>query len=55
MTFTLDLETWFKVTVQPLPKSTLCVEYEPDWAKGREDMPQTSDLGKGKRRYAPDK
>lgn len=33
MTFTCDLETWFKVTTYPLPKSTLSVRYEPDMDK----------------------
>lgn len=45
MTLTLDLESWFKVTEHTLTKGTLRVKFEPDWAKGREDMPQTSDLG----------
>lgn len=36
MTLTLDLETWFKVIVHPLPKDTQWVKYEPDWAKVRE-------------------
>lgn len=45
MTLTLDLESWFKVTEHTLNKGTLWVKFEPDWAKGREDMPQTSDLG----------
>lgn len=40
MILTLDLETWFKITAHPLPKGTLQVTYEPNWAKGREDMPQ---------------
>lgn len=33
MTFTCDLETWFKITTYPLPKSTLSVRYEPDMDK----------------------
>lgn len=33
MTFTCDLETWFKVTTYLLPKSTLSVRYEPDMDK----------------------
>lgn len=36
MTLTVDLKTWFKVIARPLPKGTLCVKYESDWAKGRE-------------------
>lgn len=28
----------FKVTAHSLPKDTLWVKYEPEWAKGREDM-----------------
>lgn len=42
MTLTLGLhvETWFKVTVHPLP--TMWVKYEPE-------------KGQGERRYAPDK
>ena len=43
---TFDLETWFKVTAHRLPKGTLWVKYEPDWAKEREDMPRTRDLGR---------
>lgn len=35
MTLTLDLETWLKVTVYPLPKGTR-VKYEPICAKGKE-------------------
>lgn len=31
---TFDLETWFKVTAHCLPKNTLGIKYEPDWAKG---------------------
>ena len=38
MTLTFDLEIWFKVTAHRLPKGTLWVKYEPDWAKEREDM-----------------
>lgn len=45
MTLTLDLETRFKITVHPLHKGTLWVKYESDWAKGREDMLRTRDLG----------
>uniref|UniRef100_K1RVG7 Uncharacterized protein n=1 Tax=Magallana gigas TaxID=29159 RepID=K1RVG7_MAGGI len=45
MTLTLDLETSFKVTTHSLPKGTLQVKNEPDWAKGREDMLRTRDLG----------
>lgn len=43
MTLTFDLENSFKVTACPLTKSTQWVKYETDWAKGREDMPRTSD------------
>lgn len=43
MTLTLDLESWFKVTEHTLNKGTLWVKFEPDWAKGGEDMPQTLD------------
>lgn len=45
MTFTLDLETWFKITAHLLPKGILQVKYEPNQAKGREDMLRTNDLG----------
>lgn len=45
-TLTFDLETLFKVTVHPLPKGTMWVKHDPDWAKGREDMLWTSDLGR---------
>lgn len=44
--FYFDLEKWFKVTAHPLPKGTLQVKYEPDWAVGREDMLWTSNLGR---------
>lgn len=37
-TLTFDLETLFKVIVHPLPKGTMWVKHDPDWAKGREDM-----------------
>lgn len=40
----LDLDTWFKLTAHPLPRGTLRKKYEPDWAKGREDMLHTRDL-----------
>lgn len=30
---TFDLETWFKVNVQPLHKNTQGIKSEPDWAK----------------------
>lgn len=33
-------------TSQPLPEGTLSVKYLPDWAKGRENMPQISDTRK---------
>lgn len=48
MTLSFDLETWFKVTAHPLPRGTLWVKYpyEADWGKGRDDMLQTSDLGR---------
>lgn len=39
-TLTLDLETEFKLTASHLLKGTLWVKFEPDWAKGREDMLQ---------------
>lgn len=45
MTLALDLKTWFKVTAYPIPKGTLWVKYEPNWTKGREDVPRTGDLG----------
>lgn len=45
MTLTVDLKTWFKVTAHPLPIGTLCMKYEPDLVKGREDMLQTSNIG----------
>lgn len=41
MTLTLDLESWFKVTEHTLNKGALWVKFEPDWAKGGEDIPQT--------------
>lgn len=34
MTFTLDIETWVKVTGHPLPKGILWVKCESDWTKG---------------------
>lgn len=34
-----------KIPSYPLPKDTLCVKYESDWTKGREDILRTSDLG----------
>lgn len=43
MTFTLDLET--EITAHFLPKGILQVKYEPNQAKGREDMLRTNDLG----------
>lgn len=46
MTLPLDIETCFKVTEHPLVKGNLCVKYEPDWAKGREDMLRISDYGR---------
>lgn len=46
MTLNLDLETWFKATADPLPKSSLWLNYEQDWVKGREDMFRTSILGR---------
>lgn len=36
MTLTSDIETWLIFTAHPLPKGTLLVEYEQEWAKGRE-------------------
>lgn len=48
ITLTLDLEKWFKFTAHLLPKETLWVKYEPHWAKGREDMFRTRDLGQKK-------
>lgn len=45
MTFIFDLETWFKITAHLLPKGTLWVMYEPDGAKGREDMLRTNRVG----------
>lgn len=39
MTLTFDVETWFKLIAQPLPKDTLYVKYKLDWTKGREDTP----------------
>lgn len=44
MTLSFDLETWFKDNARPLSKSTLLVNYEQDWVKGREDMPLSRDL-----------
>lgn len=46
MTLVLDLETWFKVTAHPLPKSNLWVKHEPTCTKEKENMLQTSDLGR---------
>lgn len=37
LTFTLDLEIWFKVTAQPLLKSSVYLKYEPKWALWRAD------------------
>lgn len=31
MTLTFDVETWFKLIAQPLPKDTLYVKYKLDW------------------------
>lgn len=45
MALTLDLETFFKVIAHPLPKGTLWVKYEPGWAKRREYMLRTRDIG----------
>lgn len=42
----LDLEILFKFTAHSLPKRILNVKYKPVWARGREDLPQTSDLGR---------
>lgn len=39
MTLTFDVETWFKLIAQPLPKDILYVKYKLDWTKGREDTP----------------
>lgn len=39
MTLTFDVETWFKLIAQPLPKDTLYVKYKLDWTEGREDTP----------------
>lgn len=33
ITLTVALETWFKVTVHPLPKGTLLMKNKPDWPK----------------------
>jgi hypothetical protein len=41
---TFDLEKRIKVTALQLPKGTLWVKYEPDWAKEREDMLWTREL-----------
>lgn len=50
MTFTLNLETWFKFTANPLPKGTLLVKYEPDYVKRRKNMLHTNDLRRTNRR-----
>lgn len=42
ITLIFELENLFKVTAQPLPKDTLWVNYKPGWAKGRENILQTS-------------
>lgn len=34
LTFTVDLEKWFKITTHPLPTLTLHVNYKPDRANG---------------------
>lgn len=36
MTFTFDLQIWFKVTEHTFPKSSVFVMFEPDRAEGRE-------------------
>lgn len=46
MTLTSELETWSKITAHPLPKGTLCVKYESDRTKGKEDMSRTGTLGR---------
>lgn len=46
LSLNLDLETWFKVTEQPLSKDTLLMKYEPGWGMGRDDMLWKSDLGR---------
>lgn len=38
------------VTAHPLPKGSLWVKYGPVWAKGKEDMLQTRDLGRTEKR-----
>lgn len=32
--FTFDLQTWFKVIANILPKGTIWMKYEPDWIDG---------------------
>lgn len=45
MTFTLDIETWVKVTGHPLPKGILWVKCEPDWIKGeKKNAPNSLEL-----------
>lgn len=44
MTLTFDLEIWFKVTTYHLSKDTLWVKFEPEKAKGRDDILQRRDL-----------
>lgn len=42
MTLTLDLETWLKVTVYPLPKGTMWVKYGPcNLCQGERNLGQT--------------
>lgn len=38
MTFTFELEIWFKITTKPLPESSIYVKDKQDWAKSRENM-----------------
>lgn len=36
MTFTFDLEIWFKVIAYPVHKNSVYVKYEPDLSTGKE-------------------
>lgn len=47
MTFTIDLETWFKHNAHPLPTSSMYMKYEPDRTKGREYLVQTRIFHRG--------
>lgn len=42
ITLIFELENLFKVTAQPLPKDYSLGDYKPGWAKGRENILQTS-------------